>query len=153
MIAATRPNATLSNIDQTIERGKVREASSTSSAVVARYKYRIVRRSHWKHGYLHIWMALSKPSKQTNAELSPTIKDTPSVGQPPLFANCVNAASALFREAKIHSRITIAGSPRMWSTKRILSMTGSFLAKNVLKKTQNAAIPMISNVPCQSLYT
>jgi hypothetical protein len=60
--------------------------------------------------------------------------------------NVVKTSFAFARGAKTQSGTKIAKKPQMWTRRSIASTRGSFLAKNVLKKMEKAAIATIRSV-------
>jgi len=96
--------------------------------------------------YLHICAAESDPVNDITAVRSPTSAEVPSLFQPPPLLKVVKTSLALALGARTQSGIKIAKKPQMWMRRRIASTSGSFLARKVLKKMENAATAMMRRV-------
>ena len=78
----------------------------------------------------------------------PIIEERPVVGHPPPFEKVKRALVAVDFGERIHNGRIMANSPIMWMTRTTASITGSLLAKTVLKITQNKVTAQTSRVPC-----
>jgi hypothetical protein len=92
---------------------------------------------------------LSNHKREISSALSPTLKDTPLVGQPPLLVNSAKTAFKFCRGAITQSGTMMANNPTTWRMSIIHSTKGSLLARKVLKKTVEIPTPITINVPRQ----
>lgn len=128
-----------------IDLGRVRPASSTSSAGFDYQHHRQVKETE----YQHICTAQSKPHKEPMGVRRPIMADKPVVRHPPPFVKVKRASVAVARGERIHNGTIMAKSPIMWMMRTTPSIAGNFLARTVLKMTQKKEITQTSKVPCQ----
>jgi hypothetical protein len=104
-----------------------------------------LRESFWLKN-IHICAAESEPVNEMTAVRIPTSADVPSLFHPPPLLKVVKTSFAFARGARVQRGIKIAKKPAIWIRSRIASTSGNFLARNVLKKMENAATAIISSV-------